>query len=161
VVNNRNSPSYKADKKLNSILRKHLNLDNYYTIDNSTSLAHDLTNLNIDRHHRLISLDVKYLYVNIPIRETIDITGQQLLKYNDLEIAQQICTLLEVILQQNYFTFQDQIYQPDKAIAMGSPILGTIAEIFLQHLERIHIKLLLDSKHMVFYSYYIDDILII
>jgi len=44
---------------------------------------------------------------------------------------------------------------------MGSPISGTIAEIFLQHLEHIHIKPLVDSKQILFYTRYIDDILII
>ena len=44
-------------------------------------------------------------------------------------MANQIVQLLETILAQN-FTFQNQIYQPDKGIAMGSPISGTVAEIF-------------------------------
>ena len=43
----------------------------------------------------------------------------------------------------------------------GSPISGTMAEIFLQGLENAHTKHLLDSKNIVFYARYIDDILII
>jgi len=73
----------------------------------------------------------------------------------------QICTLLRIILQQNYFIFQEQIYQPDKGVAMGSPISGTIDEIFLQHLEHIYIRPLIETKHILFYTRYIDDILII
>jgi hypothetical protein len=69
--------------------------------------------------------------------------------------------LLETILAQNYFTFQNQIYQPDNGVAMGSPISGTIAEIFLQKLERTHIKHLIDAKHLIFYTRYVDDILIV
>jgi hypothetical protein len=79
VVNNRTAPSY-ITKKLNDILRQHLNLHNLYTVDNSTQLAHDLTKLNIHNNHRLITLDIKDLYVNIPIRETIGIARNQLLK---------------------------------------------------------------------------------
>ena len=44
---------------------------------------------------------------------------------------------------------------------MGSPLSGTMAEIFLQHLENSHIKPLLDSKRISFYSRYVDDILVI
>jgi len=44
---------------------------------------------------------------------------------------------------------------------MGSPISGTMAKIFIQHLEDSFIKHLLDSKNVTFYSRYIDDILII
>jgi len=46
------------------------------------------------------------------------------------------------ILGKNYFAFQDHCYQPDKGVAMGSPLSGTVAEIFLQHLENSHINLL-------------------
>lgn len=44
---------------------------------------------------------------------------------------------------------------------MISQISSTIAEIFLQLLEDIHIKQLLDTKYIIFYTSYVDDILII
>jgi len=44
---------------------------------------------------------------------------------------------------------------------MGSSISGTIAGTFLQHLEHIHLRPLLDSKQILFHAHYIDDILII
>ena len=115
-------------------------------IDNSTKLAHDLTKLTISDSYRLITLDIKDLYANIPTTETIDIARTQLLKHNNKNITEQICTLLDMILQQNYFEFQEQIYLPTKGVAMGSPISGITAEIFLQHLEQFHVKFLLDSN---------------
>jgi hypothetical protein len=84
-----------------------------------------------------------------------------LLKGTDAQITQQIITLMEIILSQNYFTFQIKIYQPEKVVPMGSPISSTIAEIFLQHVEDIHIKQLLDTKTITFYTRYVDDVLII
>jgi len=44
---------------------------------------------------------------------------------------------------------------------MGSPISGTTAEVFLQHLEEGHIKHLLNTNSITFYNRYVDDILII
>jgi len=44
---------------------------------------------------------------------------------------------------------------------MGSPISHKIAEIFLQHLEHIYISPLTETKCILFYTQYIDDILII
>ena len=44
-------------------------------------------------------------------------------------------SLLKVILSQNYFMFQQEIYQPGQGIPMGSTICSLIAEIFLQHYE--------------------------
>jgi hypothetical protein len=43
---------------------------------------------------------------------------------------------------------------------MGSPISSIMAEIFLQHLKEQYIKLL-DSRNTIFYTRYVDDILII
>jgi predicted CoA-binding protein len=161
VVNNRTVPSYKMAKRLNDIINKHLLLDNHYTTHNSTSLANDLVKLTISDKHRLITLDIKDLYINIPLKETIDITRTRLLKHNNTQTTNQIITLLEVILRQNYFTFQEQIYQPNKGVAMGSPVSGTMAKICIQYLEDSHIKHLLDSKGITFYSRYVDDIFII
>jgi len=59
VINIRSAPSYKAAKKLNMILQHHLNLDNHYTIVNSSTLAQDLTKLSTNKNHRLITLDIK------------------------------------------------------------------------------------------------------
>jgi hypothetical protein len=44
---------------------------------------------------------------------------------------------------------------------MGSPISSTIAEIYLQHFEDIHIKVLIDTKNILMYTRYVDDIVII
>ena len=131
VINNIHAPSYKTAKRHNKILQQHQNLDNHYTVVNSSTLAQDLTRLNINSKHRLITLNIKDQFVNVSIAENIDITTTQLLKHNDPETTTQICTLLGVLLQQNYFIFQERIYQPEKGVAMGSPISGTIAEVFL------------------------------
>jgi hypothetical protein len=44
---------------------------------------------------------------------------------------------------------------------MGSPISSVMAEIFLKHLEEQYIKQFLDSRNIIFYIRYMDDILII
>jgi len=41
---------------------------------------------------------------------------------------------------------------------MGSPVSGTMAEIFLQHLEETNIKHLIDTESLSFYTRYVDDI---
>jgi len=122
-------------------------------------VTHNRTKLTINDKYRLITLDIKDLYVNIPINETISTTRTQLLKHNDQLTTNQICTVLGTILGQNYFTFQDHCYQPDRGVAMGSPLSGVMAEIFL-HLEDSHIKPLLESKCITFYSRYVDIIII-
>jgi len=93
---------------------------------------------------------MKDLFVNIPIEEILTITKSMLLKSSDTQIKQQIIILMKLILSQKYFTFQNKIYQPEKGLSMSSPISSTIAEIFLQHMEDIHIKQFLDAKIIIF-----------
>jgi hypothetical protein len=52
------------------------------------------------------------------------------------------------------------IYQPPKGRAMGSPISSIIADIFLQYYENMFIKHLFESKNIIYYSRYVDDIFI-
>jgi hypothetical protein len=54
---------------------------------------------------------------------------------HDEHVTKQMITLLHTIRQQNYFAFQNNIFQPNKGIAVGSPMSGIIAEIFLQFLN--------------------------
>jgi hypothetical protein len=61
---------------------------------------------------------------------------KSILKHSDTQVTKQIITLLEIILQQNYFLFENNLYQLEKGVLMGSPISNTIAEIFLQHIEK-------------------------
>jgi hypothetical protein len=105
---------------------------------------------------------IKDLYVNIPIYDTLYITNNLLkLNYTDKAITREIMTILEMILNQNYFQYNDKFYKPKSAIAMGSPISGIMAEIFLHHLEQRKVILLLEYKNIIYYNRYVDDIFII
>jgi len=99
VVNNTNASAHKTTRRLNTILSKHLHLENHYNTINSSTLANQLVNLKINNHHRLLTLDIKELYVNIPIQETLDITEAQLNAHNDQKTTHQIVTLLNTILR--------------------------------------------------------------
>jgi len=91
----------------------------------------------------------------------LSIIKTKLLQNNNNQITHQILSLIRAVLSQNYFSFQQKIYQPEQGISMGSPISSLIAEIFLQHYEDANIKQLLDSKNVAFYTRYVDDILVI
>jgi hypothetical protein len=80
-------------------------LENQYIVINSSTPAMDLIELKINNKHRLLTLDIKDLYVNISIKEVINITKTQLLIHNDKHTSNQLTMLLETILGQNYFTF--------------------------------------------------------
>jgi len=108
----------------------------------------------------MITFDIKDLYVNIHIDETFNIIKMKLQQNNDTQTTHQIISLLKTVMSQNYFTFQQKIYQPEQGISMASPISSLIAEIFLQNYEDKNIKQFLEAKSIIFYVRYVDDILI-
>ena len=55
-------------------------LDNQYNVTNSINLANELIKLEITDTHKLISFDIKDLYVNLPIQETINIAQKRMTK---------------------------------------------------------------------------------
>jgi hypothetical protein len=131
VVDITTAPTYKVFKSLANKLNGYINLKHHYNAKDSITLANDLIKLNLNENHRIITLYINDLYVNIPTKETLMITKTLLSEHNE-HITEQIITLLETILQQNYFSFQNSIFRPEKDVSMGSPISGIITEIFLQ-----------------------------
>jgi hypothetical protein len=92
----------------------------------------------------------------------LDIVNKYLGNNNiDKQATEQCVRLLGVILNNNYFSFDNKYYTNNKGIAMGSPISGTVAEIFLQHYEQLYVKHLLEGQFIKYYTRYVDDIFII
>jgi hypothetical protein len=131
VVNNIQAPTYKLAKFLKQRLSETLQLPNNFMVDNSVQLANDLHDIKLEEIYKLITFDVKDLCVNIPIEEVI-ITTKSLLRSKKLanSLIQKSILLLCTMLSQNCCQFDDNFYQPNKGVAMGSPISSLIAEIF-------------------------------
>ena len=160
VINNMNAPAYKVSKYLVNKLNIYLNLNHQFTMKNSINLAEDLTKLKVNGNYRMLTYDIKDLCINILTKEILRITKSLLLKHNDASTTKQLIMLLDVILQQYYFSFKNHTYQPETGVSMGSPISSTIAETFLQHMENTLMKQLFDTKNIAFYTRYVDDILL-
>jgi hypothetical protein len=162
VVNNIQAPSYKLPKLTHQKLKEHLALKNEFNYINPITLANDICKLNMKPEYKLLTLDIKDLYVNIPINETIHITTK-LLHENGINTqdTKDLINILRTTLHQNYFQYNNTFYKPETGIAMGSPLPGIIAEIFLQNLEQQILKHVLDNNSIIFYNRYVDDIFIV
>jgi hypothetical protein len=107
----------------------------------------------------MITLDIKDLYVNLPIQSILQITKFWLNKHNNINtITEQTLHLLKVLLKKNYFQYNNKFFQTKKGITKGSPISSTIAEIYLQFLEEIYIKQWLEGKEIIYYKRYVDHL---
>ena len=112
-----------------------------YTTKTSNEEAQELNNIHVTSHHKMATLGIKDLYINLPIRNKIKITKFSLNKENnETAIIKQTLNPIKVTLNQNYFQYDNKYFQPTKGITMGSPISSVIAEIYLQFFEKIFIK---------------------
>jgi hypothetical protein len=160
VVNSINAPSHNTAKLLKRKLTELLQLAITYNIPNSIQLAKYVVELKTDTYHKRVTFDIKDLFTNIPIRETIQ-TAKRLLKHNLDSTITQYINLLRIALTQNYFVYDNKYYTCNKAVAMESPLSNIIAEIFLQHYEGLFIKHWTDSNIIMYYTRYVDDIFIV
>ena len=133
-----------------------------YNTKNSQEITEELKRMQTNEQMRTITVDIKDLYVNLPIQGIIRTTKFWLNKnINDSELIIQASYMLETIMKQNYFQYKEQFFQPKKGIAMDSPISSTMAEVYLQYIEETYVKQWLDSKEIAYYKRYVDDIVII
>ena len=94
----------------------------------------------------MITLDIKDLYVNLPIQNILHTTKFWLSKHKNINtITEQTIYLLEVKLKQNHFHHNNQFFQTENGIAMGSPISSTKAELYLQFLEEVYIYIYINN----------------
>jgi len=86
----------------------------------------------------LITFAVKGLYINILINEVLHITKTDL-KYSDSDtlISQQVIVLLNLILNQNYFHYCNELFKPNKGVGTESLVAGIIGKIFIRYFEQL------------------------
>lgn len=104
------------------------------------------------------------MYTSIPINEVLPILKNNLVNSNKMNMnaIEELLALTETILKQNYFAFNQTFYHQKDGLAMGSPLSGILAELYLNEYENKHI---FDNnpyhKNIIFYSRYVDDTFLI
>lgn len=111
----------------------------------------------------MVSFDIVNLYTNVQVEETIGYLENYLIDNSKLkkEELSDLIKLLKICVRQNYFSFKDSIYLQNDGSGMGSPLSGTLAEMFFNHNES---DCIMDTKNIlkrniIFYHRYVDDIL--
>ena len=101
------------------------------------------------------NLDVVSLYTTIPIQEAIT-NATDRIPSPVLHLSRQdVSDLLQVTLNNMYFSFRDQVFRQREGLSMGSSISGRLAILFMDKLETIAL-----SSHLMIspYKRYVDDI---
>jgi hypothetical protein len=109
-----------------------------YYLKDTTDLLNLLSRRSIPIGSMLFTLDVVGMYTNIPIPEAINAvenaitTNISMLTRNKITYKKgAIMTLVSMILNKNFFKFNNTYYYQRHGIAMGTPCACTVADIFI------------------------------
>ena len=156
---------------------------NEFTVKDSFTFAKEIGNMDASGMY-MASFDVKSLFTNIPLKETIDIILYE--TFENPENSGNILTLengttffkchmpdkkdeikyfnkedfkklLELATLDSYFFFNSEIYKQIDGVAMGSPLGPHLANVFMNHMERKWLQECPDDFKPVLYRRYVDD----
>ena len=136
---------------------------NQYTVKDSFSFAKEIANLSFP-NVTMASFDVKSLYTNIPLEETISICTSTLSKapLHSLHVLPHILhKLLSFATKDSLFMFNSHLYKQLDGIAMGSPLGPSLANAFLCFWEEKWLEECPDAFRPLYYRRYIDDTFIL
>jgi hypothetical protein len=122
----------------------------------------DLVQVPYNSHLRLASLDICNMYPNIRTKKLTPLITS-LCNWNivNKKVEQEIIKLTRIVLKQNYFQFNCNVYTQTNSLAMGAPTSSVLSEIYLQYLEHTAIIDILLQHKITGYYRYVDDILLI
>ena len=140
VVDGRGSPPHEFARYLAKLLRS-LTGHTRTHIRNSYEFAKKVSELRLENSEVLVSFDVTALFTNIPREEVRNLT-QALLEDNE-EVRgktrltpEEIAEGIKLCLNVDVFTFQNELYQQQEGLAMGSPISPVLADIYMENFEK-------------------------
>ena len=161
VVSFVDSPVYRLSSWLNDTLREVTGFKNQFSIKNSIDFANYLNQVTIPDNAILLSLDVKNLFPSIPSQECISLVESLLFKTKLPKVTiENLVQLLSLVLEQNFFKFNNKFYKQRTGLAMGSCLSPFLSEVFMCNLENIIMSSRF-SDHLRAYKRYVDDICIL
>ncbi|XP_075163098.1 uncharacterized protein LOC142235723 [Haematobia irritans] len=129
------------------------------------ALKHNLKEVKIERNEIIISLDVISLFTNIPVHTAVQIIMKQ---WEKIKLKTKISrsTFLRILnfclLENNYFMYDNKIYNQIFGMPMGNPLSPIIADIVLDNLlDNALADLQIKDINIKYITKYVDDILAI
>lgn len=162
VVSYSNSPAYKLASWLNKIIVSYTKFSSKYAINNSFEFTDNLKDIFIPNDSILVSFDVKNLFPSIPPDDCIELLRSLLFSESDIPTYHilNLCVLVDTVLKQNFFQFNNKFYSQQSGLAMGSPLSPLLSEIFMSNLES-KIETHPFFNKIIHFSRYVDDTFVI
>ena len=159
IVSANKSHNFNLSKSITNMLFPISN--NVYSVINSKAFVEEIKLIDNCQNSFMCSLDIESLYTNIPVNETINIILDRLFTnrrvidngFNRDEFNK----ILELVLCDTYFFFNNSIYKQVGGLSMGSPISPIAANIFLCNFESEFLDTCPFNIKPKFYRRYLDD----
>ncbi|XP_046468110.1 uncharacterized protein [Neodiprion pinetum] len=124
----------------------------FSNVKDSCEFVNKIQNLNIPDDHLLVSLDVTYLFTNVPTDLAIDAVSRK---------CDQIKNNIQIPLDQLVWiniTFKNVTYSQTFGFLMGSPLSPILSDLVMEDLKTRSLNSL--KFKTTFYHRYVDDILL-
>ena len=161
ILSTLNTFNYKVAKYLVPILEPLTS--NEFTLKNSYDFVKEIKTLEV-ANTVMASFDIKSLFTQIPLDETIQIICGKLFKDNDSYLnytKKQFTNLLNLAIKDSPFLFNKKLYAQTDGISMGSCLGPTLANAFLCHHETNWLNECPLEFKPKFYRRYVDDTFLI
>ena len=96
-----------------------------------------LQTMQVSENTKLISLDVKYMFSNIPVKRTTEITKNNCL--NKVQNKEQLIEILRTfknLRESELFMFNNKYYNQEDGLPMGSPLCPEMADFYMNSFEK-------------------------
>ena len=133
------SALYNTSKFLTGILAPIQNC-NGYSVPNSMKFAEQVANLEISDDEVMVSFDVVSLFTAIPVNKACEYIRKKLNEDTTLHLrtnltTDEIISLLDFILSNNFFVYNESIYKQIHGCAMGSLVSPVVANLCMEIIE--------------------------
>ena len=133
---------------------------NEHTLNDSFYFMNCLRGFDINDGYVMASFDVKSLFTQIPLDETIEICLEEL--FVNSEVVEgfnrsQLRELLSLATKECYFLFNGSLYKQIDGVSMGSCLGPSLANIFMCYMERKWLNDCPEDLKPLLYKRYVDD----
>ena len=136
-------------------------LEEKYSVTNSVVFAQHVKDQPIAGNEITVSFDVVALFTSIPVDLALQIVRGKLqqdvtlTERTDISVTN-IIKLLEFVLKNSFFTYEQEHYKQTFGCAMGSPVSATIANLVMENVEERAISTATHPPRWWLYRY-VDD----
>jgi len=114
-------------------------------VANSQEFSNEIADINIQDDKTMVSFDLVSLFTAIPVDKAYEYIRKKLEDDSSLHSRtnldiKDIISLLNFVLSNNYFVYNDTIYKQVHGCAMGSPVSLVVANLCMEEIKKTAIN---------------------